>query len=428
MTSSLPLRPARLVVGAILYLLAGLLSQAMDDPTSSVLYVWLPAGVAVAAFLLAPSRHWLAYAGTFLGVEIVLRALRGEAPATLAVLAIAAVAGALITAWLTLRLAAGRRGLRFVGALIVGAAVGAIANAVLDVLWIAYAEDQPFLRVAVPWAIADFAGTLIIAPLLLSWTQFRARRSGGPTRADFIIGAIGFVVLLGATHALFDGDTAARFPGSVGFALTWLPLVLVVLIGLVWGPRGGLLAVLALAIQVLVQTAQGDGPFASLDTERGESLLEAQVYLATAAVLMLLLHTLRGRHERALEQAAAWRSRFELALAGSNQLMYRYDPYRDQFEWGGDVESAFGVRRGELDTLEGLLRQVHPDDRDRVRAFWAARAGAQSAEPPSVHYRVAHGAGGWRTVTDLGAPLADAVGEVAVIAGLYRLGSLHDEG
>ncbi|GAA5234320.1 MASE1 domain-containing protein [Verticiella sediminum] len=422
--SSLP-SPARLVLAGLLYLLAGLVSQALDDPASSVLYVWLPSGVGVATLILAPRRQWPAYVGVFLLVEIVLRALRGEAPVTLAVLALTAVATAVLTAWIVVRLAPGRRGLGYVGALVLAALLGGIANALLDVLWISYAEDQPFLSVAVPWALADAAGVLIVAPVVLDWTQFRARRSGGPSRRDFALGAAAFVAMLFVTHVLFDGNTAERFPGSVGFALTWMPVVLAVVIGLVWGARGGSLAVLLLAIQVLYQTAQGDGPFASLETRPGESVLEAQIYLAATAVLMLLLHTLRGTRELALEQAAAWRARFELALAGSNQLMYRYDPYRDLLEWGGDLESAFGMNHEQLDTVEALLTHVHPEDRERVRVFWTARADAVPTDQTSIRYRVAHREGGWRDVTDVGSPLLDAEGEIAIVAGLCRLGPLQ---
>ena len=413
---------------AVPYLLAGLLSQALDDPTSSVLYVWLPAGVGLAALLLCPYARWLDISLAMLASEVILRAVRGEILSTLAVLSVVAVASVVLSAWLIRRLDPAMRGLPFVGALLLGTAAGAIVNAVIDVAWISYAEQAAFITTAAHWAIADFTGVLIVAPLILGWAQFRPRRSGGPSRRDFYVGAAAFVVLLAASFYLFDGNTAQRFSGSVGFALTWLPMLLAVVVGLIWGPRGGSLAVLALALQVLVQTGQGEGPFASLELQRGESILEAQTYLAATALLLMLLNTLRSTRELALEQAAAWRARFELALAGSNQLMYRYDPHRNILEWGGDLESAFGLRDDQLDSIESLLTYVHPGDRQRVKVFWAARASSGTADEASIQYRVAHAEGGWRSITDIGAPLADIDGSVAVVAGLCRLGALERKG
>lgn len=410
------------------YFLLGLLSWHLDDPLSSVAYVWLPTGLGVAALLLARAERWPDIIGAILLAEFLLRGLRGEMWLTLIVLALVATGTTVLTAWLVQRLSPARRGLGFVGALLAGSAAGAVLNAVVDVAWISYAEQVAFATTALHWAIADFVGILVIAPLVFGWAQFRPRRSGGPSRRDFQLGLLAFAALLASSFYLFDGNTATRFSGSVGFALTWLPMLLVVVVGLVWGPRGGSLAVMALALQVLLQTSQGEGPFASLEAQRGESILEAQVYLAAIALLMMLLNTLRSTRELALEQAAAWRARFELALAGSNQLMYRYDPYRNLLEWGGDLESAFGMNPEQIDSVEALLSHVHPADRQRVKVFWTARASATPADQASIQYRIAHSEGGWRSVTDIGSPLADAEGEVAVVAGLYRIGSHERQG
>jgi len=417
---------SRLIAAAawlVPYFLLGLVSWHLDDPLSSVAYVWLPTGLGVAGLLLVRSERWPDTIAAILIAELLLRGLRGEMWLTLLVLALVATGTTVLTAWLVQRLSPARRGMGFVGALLAGSAAGAVLNAVVDVAWISYAEQVAFATTALHWAIADFVGILVVAPLVLGWAQFRPRRSGGPTRRDFQVGLAAFLALLASSFYLFDGNTATRFSGSVGFALTWLPMLLVVVVGLIWGPRGGTLAVLALALQVLLQTSQGDGPFASLDGQRGESILEAQVYLAAIAVLMMLLNTLRSTRELALEQAAAWRARFELALAGSNQLMYRYDPYRNLLEWGGDLESAFGMNPEQIDSVEALLSHVHPADRQRVKVFWTARASALPADQGSIQYRIAHAEGGWRSVTDIGSPLTDADGELAVVAGLYRIGS-----
>ena len=40
-------------------------------------------------------------------------------------------------------------------------------------------------------------------------------------------------------------------------------------------------------------------------------------------------------------------------------------------------------------------------------------------------FRLAHGAGGWRLISDKGSPLADFDGSVAVVAGMWRLGEME---
>lgn len=416
-----------LLFWALLYLMAGMVSRVLDDPDSSVLFVWLPAGVGTAALLLSHRASRLPLVGLLLLSEFVLRVQREDVWTTLLVLTAMSVVAIVATAWVVERLDPKREGLRFVGALLAGALVGSVINAVPDVAWVAYAEQVPFGATVLPWAISYFVGVLVVAPVMLSWAGFQVRRSGGPTRSDLRVGGIAFVLLLVFTHLLFDGDTAQRFPGSVGFGLTWLPMLLAVVVSLVWGPRGGVLAVLVLSLQVLWQTSQGEGPFGSLDTIRGESILEAQMYLAANALLMMLLNTLRSTRQRALEQAAAWRSRFELALAGSSMLMYRYDPQRNSVEWGGDLENAFGIAQRHLATREDFFNLIHPEDRARVEMHWKARMGSHSSDYGAIRFRVAHADGGWRVISDSGAPLRDIDGGITTVAGIWRLGDLEQE-
>jgi uncharacterized MAPEG superfamily protein len=49
---------------------------------------------------------------------------------------------------------------------------------------------------------------------------------------------------------------------GVAYALTYIPLFFVAIVALLLGGRGGSVAVALLTVLVLVNTAQGDGPFA----------------------------------------------------------------------------------------------------------------------------------------------------------------------
>ena len=196
-----------------------------------------------------------------------------------------------------------------------------------------------------------------------------------------------------------------------------------VLVALVWGPLGGSLAVVTLAFMVLYQSGQGEGPFVAPDNP-WQALLATQAYLAITALLILLVNTLRSARAQSLERAEQWRGRFELALAGSHQLMYRYNPQDGSLELAGDVQAALGAPADAMRDLDALLARAHPDDRSRLSLHWAARrAGTQDMTP--LLFRLAHGAGGWRLISDKGSPLADFDGSVAVVAGMWRLGEME---
>ncbi|MGB3819881.1 MASE1 domain-containing protein, partial [Achromobacter pulmonis] len=288
-------------------------------------------------------------------------------------------------------------------------------------LWLTQASDA-LVRLRT-WVAAYLAGILILAPALTGWAHFRPRRSGGPRMRDLALGVIAYTGLIVSTFMTFDGEMIRNLPYVVTFELTYLPLVFAVLAALVWGPLGGTLAVVTLTGMALYQSAQGEGPFVEAN-DPWHVLLATQVYLVVTALLILLVNTLRGARAQELENAEQWRGRFDLALAGSHQLMYRYSPFDGSLELAGDVQGAFGVQAAALANLDALLALAHPDDRARLTLHWAARrAGAQDRTP--LLFRMAHAGGGWRVVSDRGSPLEDFDGSVAVVAGMWRLGDIE---
>ena len=152
-------------------------------------------------------------------------------------------------------------------------------------------------------------------------------------------------------------------------------------------------------------------------------MLATQAYLAITALLILLVNTLRSARAQSLERAEQWRGRFELALAGSHQLMYRYNPQDGSLELAGDVQAALGALADAMRDLDALLARAHPDDRSRLSCTGRAPrryAGHDAAVVP---------AGAWRgrLAADQrqGSPLADFDGSVAVVAGMWRLGEME---
>ena len=54
------------------YLLCGVFSHLLSDPVSHALFVWLPPGVAVGAYLLTARRNWLLLVAGFFCAQLLL--------------------------------------------------------------------------------------------------------------------------------------------------------------------------------------------------------------------------------------------------------------------------------------------------------------------------------------------------------------------
>jgi len=418
-----PRRNPYCLLWAVPYLLCGVFSRLLNDPVSHAVFVWLPPGVAVGAYLLTRRQNWPLLLAAFFCAQLALTSFTRGQPATALVFAINASVSSLLAAWTVRRLTPREGGLGLVAALLAGAVAGAALSALLGGGWLWLTQASDALARLRTWVAAYLAGILILAPALTGWAHFRPRRSGGPRMRDLALGVIAYTGLIVSTFMTFDGEMIRNLPYVVTFELTYLPLVFAVLAALVWGPLGGTLAVVTLTGMALYQSAQGEGPFVEAN-DPWHVLLATQVYLVVTALLILLVNTLRAGAAQELENAEQWRGRFDLALAGSHQLMYRYSPFDGSLELAGDVQGAFGVQAAALANLDALLALAHPDDRARLTLHWAARrAGAQDRTP--LLFRMAHAGGGWRVVSDRGSPLEDFDGSVAVVAGMWRLGDIE---
>jgi integral membrane sensor domain MASE1 len=412
----------RATLAALGYLVAFFASYFFGGGYGQEATVWLASGVAIGALALADRSRWTAY-GIALGIAALIGNLVfGESLVAAIVYALEEVAVALLIAWLLQRLLGARFRLDSVRNVLVFVVIGAIGGALASWLvnLVAYpplGEPSP-LRAWRLWIISGAVGTLVVTPLMFAWADFRAKRSGGATMADFAWGAPLFLLLVWATVFVFHGETGERFSGSVGYALTYLPLPFLVLGGLVWGPRGATLSTFVLAAIAIVYTVYGHGPFAGVEGFLGEGVLEVQGYVGTAALLSLLLSALTASRQRALRDAAEWKTRYEAAIAASGQALYELDPASGTLHWTGDAE-RLGLPPQGTSTLAAYLERVHPDDRESVRDAFVALARGQRAQLATTHRLLLPGGEEQRVEGDANA-IVDFDGSVHRIVGFFR--------
>ncbi|RKP43980.1 MASE1 domain-containing protein [Trinickia fusca] len=417
-------RSKSLFVAALLwaasYLASGLLSHQLNGPVQMTGYIWLPAGVTVGAFLLRPFGEWLALAGAFLVAQLVLVGIEHGNYFNGLLFTIDEVGAAALAVWLVRRVRFSLEGLYFLRSVILAGLLAGVIGAIGGAAWFAIVKGASFWEVGAIWAASDFVGVLLIAPVLASWSRFRAHRSGDHERVDIVLGIVSFVLLVVVAFVIFDGD-GDEFGGGVDYALTYIPLFLTVVVTVLLGGRAGSLSVLLLAVEVILKTAQGEGPFSVLEARRGHSLLEAQLYLAIASLLVLTVSTLKTTRERTRARAAMVENNIELALASADQIAYVLDPTTGVLEWSGDVQRVFGqdVDAAQLADVTRVAERLHPSDRETLRAYWGAEAAGEDRD--EVTLRIMLPGGKIRQVTDYGAPLFDANADVTVVAGVWQI-------
>jgi integral membrane sensor domain MASE1 len=378
----------RATFAGIAYILALLVSYYYGGGFGQEATVWLASGVAIGVLAASRTARWLAYSiGLTIGA-LVANLIAGESIVAAIVYAIEEVIVALLIAWALKRWLGESFRLDSVRNVLVFVAVGALGGAIAS--WLVNLAAYPPLGQPSPllawrlWIVSGSVGTLIVTPLILAWADFRPKRSGGATMADFAWGAPLFVLLVLATIFVFHGETAERFSGSVGYSITYLPFVFLVLGGIVWGPRGATLSTFVLAAIAVIYTVRAQGPFAGVEGFLGEDVLEAQGYVAAAALMSLLVSALTASRQRALRDAADWKTRYEAAIAASGQALYELDPASGRLYWAGDTE-RLGFAGQNPPTLAGYLERVHPADREGVRSTFVALARGTLTHVPLTH-------------------------------------------
>jgi integral membrane sensor domain MASE1 len=411
---------------AIAFFLLGWFSLANDrDETVHSAYIWLAGGIAVGVLWVVPPRRWMpVVVGLLAAMGGLIIEERSPAVPALA-WTLAEIAGA-VAAGLLLRRFAGEARLdslnkawRF---LVAGALAYSLVGSLLAPPVFAMVYQKAFGSEWRAWMLAHFIGVTLVGPIVVTWAGFRAKRSGGLQRAPFWTGLACLAGMLLTALAVFDAQFGRAILGAATgwlsqLPLPYVPLAFAVLVSLAWGQRGGSLALLVLALIAILNTAQGQGPF--MAGSKGERLLDAEIFVGVAALLGLFVSALRAREERALQEAAEWKVRYEAAAQASHVKLYELDPSTQRVVWGGDATSWLGVGAREA-SLEEYLERVHPEDRPRVELAFAARLAGERELPPH-RYRLKTEDGGWVEVEDTGGAVLDFDDSVHRVAGSLRL-------
>lgn len=407
------------------YLALSGLSAALAFSHADAWTVWFASGLTLGLLLVRPRASWIAIlAGAFIGAAVFALLLGGRLDALgYGLLEVfTAVAGA----WIASRMAPLPAHLdhpRELAALVFGGALSqAIIGALIAAIWNVASGGTQGVATFRLWALSNFVGTLIVAPLVIAWAQFRPKRSGGLPMPAFAGGAIACALFLISIFLLFRAGPDDYLGGNVGRGLIYEPVVFMALLALIWGLRGATFAAAAGTLIALLYTKMGRGPFAGIQGYLGDPALEAQAYIVAISLTGMLIAVLAASQRIAARESREWQTRFEAAIGAHRLIAYEWDPASGRMVITGDTARLLGAAPARISTLADWLALLTPEDRERVAARFDLRAQGQGAQD-SISYLVAGQDGAPLAASDEARAIVDHDGELHRVVGLVRVAS-----
>jgi integral membrane sensor domain MASE1/anti-sigma regulatory factor (Ser/Thr protein kinase) len=302
-----------LLLVATAYVVFGKIGLSLAFSVKQVTTVWPPTGIAVAALLLGGYRMWPAIlAGAFCA-----NALSDEAPFTAAAIAVGNTVGPMVATYLLRRVhfdrtfARVRDALFFILASILGMAITA-TNGVLELGFARLMPWPQFQHVWGQWWLGDASGVVLVAPLILTWSDVARRRS-----ADREAGGREIAVFIAAIGLAVAAEVYAHIP----LAFPLYPFV--VWAALRFGVRLTTAFIAIACGTTLWATMRDIGPFTAVDVH-----LRMTVFIIFGAILAitgLVFSALTSERRVALAQSKAAERRFQVLAQTVPQIVWTAD-------------------------------------------------------------------------------------------------------
>ncbi len=344
--------------GALYYLL-GWISLNLDGPESRVAFIWLPSGVAVAAFLITARKQWLALLLTLFLARLMLGLTFHHTFHVSLVLALFSLTSHLGIAWCVQRFSRGYDRLHHIVTWVISTIVISALAALAGVGWLSLlAGNWQMQWLWIAWS-ANVTGTLFVTPPLmglLSPTNKEMRQASLPAVC------LVFAVLL-ATLWIFSDVPDRSDNIALIYALACLPLVLLTAATVICGNRLASLAFTLFSAVVLFASWRETGPFYFARLAPEESVLLAQSYLSAAALLLVFIRAQKTQ---------------STAMRQTRTMAYSLDPETGHLAWDPDADPSLTAALAPVNSRDALLACL-PDAQQQARmaARWQAVANDQ---------------------------------------------------
>lgn len=280
----IPAGPAVLLITAVVYLALAQYIVILNDPVALGAGFWPAAGFTLGMLMLLPIRHWPWVISGVAAGELGGNFAQGYPLVANLFWTLGNCVGPLLGALLLRRWASASGKLvpvsNLLGFFAFGVVIGPLAGATVGTLGSALSVGNPFWQVWPMYVVGDALGALVVAPVLLTWSEARIPRSWMET------------ALLVAGLVAVNMIAFRNWPGAWDVVMPYLIVPILTWAALRYGVYGAAWAIFFTANFANVATAFGFGPFALFAEESSQAITLLQVFLLIVASATLVLATL----------------------------------------------------------------------------------------------------------------------------------------
>jgi len=370
---------------ALAYASVAAISLLLAIPPGYASAVWPPAGIALAAWLAFGPRIW---PGILIGAALANLGVAGTTPAVALAIGLgnsaeAAVAGLLLRRFLALRHRFERPAAVWAFAAIAfGAATVAATSGVVTLALAGQVRWADFGTHWLTWWLGDATGIVIVAPLLLAWSEPGTGLAAGERRIEVQL----FAALLALCAALL---WAIRFPADTVQKLAYLMIPLVTWAAARLDQRAVTAASFAISAVAIMDMLDGVASM-FVPMPLNESLLMLQLFVSLVALVGLTLSSLAGEVVRVNTHLEASRAelqrlvtertvQLDQTLAHQVLLARRMVKIRDEERKRLAAELHGSVAR-DVTSLREVISRLHPPSLEGVALASALRRYAAEFE------------------------------------------------
>ncbi|HUB87993.1 MAG TPA: PAS domain S-box protein, partial [Verrucomicrobiae bacterium] len=295
----------------ISYVISAVVGSSLSATDGTFVSFWLPAGLYLAALLLAEYREWPWLAVTALAANFSFDLWHGTKPEVICFFFAANTIQTVVGAWLVRKFVAERPRLatlkEFAGLLFFAAVFSAMLGAIIGgATLVHFGMSKSFGQSWKIWWGSNAMAILLLTPFILTWLpkQGQSKKIFGSSRR-IVEAVLLFVGLSGYIWYLLAFDKGVMSPNKT------LGIPLMLWAGLRFGARGATATNLFLALPLAFFTTQYSTGLTAAQAQSGEYVFVLQTVLAMAVLVSLIPAIVVAERDRSLTELRESEERFK---------------------------------------------------------------------------------------------------------------------